>query len=112
MIVWSGLGFLVPAIAFGIWVIMNLMVDGIYGDGADAERVVASAIALLLAAPAIWFSGKALESPGRLVIDKETGEEMILNGPRHTLFFIPMKYWAFPAIAGGLFAIGVALFGS
>lgn len=111
MIVWSGLGFLVPAIAFAIWVIMNLMVDGIYGDGADAERVVASAIALLLSAPAIWFSGKALEGPGRLVIDKETGEEMILRR-RHTLFFIPMKYWAFPAIVGGLFAIGVALFGA
>lgn len=111
MIVWSGLGFLVPAIAFAIWVIMNLMVDGMYGDGADAERVVASAIALLLSAPAIWFSGKALEGPGRVVIDKETGEEMILR-PRHTLFFIPMKYWAFPAIAAGLFIIGVALFGA
>ncbi len=111
MIVWSGLGILVPAITFAIWVVMNLMVDGIYGDGADAERIVASAIALLLSAPAIWFSGKALEGPGRLVIDKETGEEMILRA-RHTLFFIPMKYWAFPAIAGGLFALGVALFGA
>lgn len=40
--------------------------------------------------------------PGRVLIDKETGEEEVLR-PRHSLFWIPVLYWwgADPAGAGG-----------
>ena len=35
---------------------------------------------------------------GRVVIDKETGKELVLS-TRHTLFWIPIKYWTFIIIA-------------
>lgn len=33
-------------------------------------------------------------SKERIVIDKETGQELVLS-ERHTLFWIPIKYWTF-----------------
>lgn len=54
----------------------------------------AQALSLWLAGAACWFMGRYLHSrPGRVLVDKVTGEEVIQR-PTHSLFFIKLEYWA------------------
>ncbi len=56
-----------------------------------------------MAAAAVWVLANHFENrPGRIVIDKQTGQEMTLDA-NHDLFFVPLRYW--PAI---LIVAGVA----
>ncbi|UHS56082.1 hypothetical protein [Agrobacterium vaccinii] len=106
MMIWSGQGYLVAAIVFGVSLLMNMVVDGIYGEGAYSTQPIWFPLALLVAAPFIWVLGTALQKNGdRVVIDKETGEELTINRSSHMFMFVPMKYWAFiaTAVAGVLF---------
>ena len=112
MIFWSGQGYLVAAIVFGASLIMNMIVDGIYGQGAYSAQPWWFPIALLIAAPLIWFLGAALQkNEDRIVIDKETGEELTINRSSHALFFVPMQYWAFIAVAVAALLLSKTAFG-
>lgn len=65
------------------------------------------ALGMMLAAAGVWGFHLLLarRSAGRTVVDKETGEEIVLR-PKHDLFFIPVKYWSFLLAAlGALFLI-------
>lgn len=92
---------------------MNLIVDGIYGDGAYGDHSWGIALALLMSSACIWFVGNALQNrSARVVIDKETGQELVIGRSNHSFFFIPMKYWAIPAFAGGIVILGKSLLGA
>ncbi len=41
-----------------------------------------------------YSAAKMLESDGKILIDPETGEEVLLKSS-HSLFFIPIKYWTY-----------------
>jgi hypothetical protein len=50
-------------------------------------------------------------NPSRVLIDKETGQEVTLRN-RSELFFVPMKYWGLLGIGAGVVAIIAGLFGA
>jgi F0F1-type ATP synthase assembly protein I len=94
MVIWSGWGILAlveAAIAFA----------GI--DGIGLKQPIAGLLSGVIAAAAIWFTGRRFNDPAkdRIVVDPATGEQIRLV-TRHTLFWIPMQWWAIPAILFGL----------
>jgi hypothetical protein len=74
---------------------MELLVRSIIGNENYYQQAIwPLALALVISGVISWFLGKRLNKPrGRTLIDKETGEEVILKNTRHRLFFIPMEYW-------------------
>ena len=105
MIIWSGLGFLVPVVAFATLLLTQAVADAVTGvEGYYSAHTGLQTTALLAAAVVLWFLGRYLNGkPGRRLIDEETGEAFVLR-PRHTLFWIRMEYWAV-ALAVLAFAI-------
>jgi len=86
MIIWKGFGILVPAIMFAAFVLAIPV--------SDTLGKYSLAISQLLAAGAIWWTGRTLNGkPGRLLQDPQTGEMVELKST-HSLFFIKMEYWA------------------
>lgn len=95
MIIWQGFGFLVAIIPFSLLLIFSLM-------GIDKNFKFADEITLLASAIVVWFVGRKLNSkPAKVLMDPQTNQEVILKN-KHTMFWIPMEYYAI------LFAIGAA----
>ncbi len=102
MIVWNGLGILVPIIAFLFFLVANLAADGLLGEGFYESHGWPKLAAALVGAVSIWFLGRYLNSRGtRTLIDEETGEKVVL-GNKHSLFFLKMEYWAFVLVGFGV----------
>jgi hypothetical protein len=94
IIVWRGLGWLVAVLVFGLSLIGNVTCDAIYGDGYYDHHKWPFAVSLLVAGASCWFLGLYLKRRSdRIVVDKATGQELVLNQSRHTLFFVPMHLW-------------------
>jgi hypothetical protein len=88
LIVWRGLGFLVPIIGFACALLTELAVDGIAGqDSFYTKQGWPILLAMAIAAAIIWPLGRALNRYDRNA---------------HSLFVLPMEYWALAC-----FAIGV-----
>ncbi len=106
MIIWSGFGGLVVVLAL-VGYGMGFAVGSGLSGGTGAGGSIGGAAGLLLGAAAIWFIGRRLNDPrrDRILVDPQTGESVALRR-RHTLFWIPMQWWA-PFLA--LIAV-VALF--
>ncbi|MHB8899947.1 MAG: hypothetical protein ACYC6Y_14465 [Thermoguttaceae bacterium] len=102
MIVWNGLGFLVAVIVFGCSLAFNFAFNVWLGEGYYDTHKWPFAISLLLSAIICWFLGSALRKRNsQTVIDKATGEEMVLDRSNHSLFFIPIHLWGpILAVAG------------
>ena len=94
MIIWRGLGFLVPVIVFANSLIANLITNAITGNETYwEEHHWPLALSLVVSAVICWFLGKYLDDrKGRILIDKETGEEVRVAAA-HELFFIKMYLW-------------------
>jgi hypothetical protein len=94
MIIWQGLGFLVAVIAFLCSLAANLISNAKMGDGYYDQHKWPLAVALIVSAILCWILGNALRKrSARIVIDKQTGQELAINRSNHTLFFIPMHWW-------------------
>ena len=103
MIVTTGYGFLailIPALLFGF----AAAVLGRHSDPSFAYLFAGTSAALCLA----WLGRKLNGKPARELIDAKTGERVLLK-QRHTLFWIPMEWWAIPTFALGT-AIAFALY--
>ncbi len=88
MIVWSGRGFLSV-------VVLAVVLFGLTSFLPKEQNNLSYAISLFVAAIFSWIMGKKWnESNQKSLIDKETGEEIILK-PNHSLFWIKMQYWGF-----------------
>ena len=100
MIIWNGLGILVPVIAFAILLLTQAVADAVTGvEGYYSAHSALQTAALLAAAAVIWFLGRYLNGkPGRRLVDRETGEEFVMR-PRHALFWVKMEYWAVVLVA-------------
>lgn len=85
MLIWSGLGFL-PVIFF--IAIGFAFTSGNGGDISDSTLAYILMLTGIATAVLGWWLHKR---PARTVIDKETGEEMVLRRS-HSLFFIPLTY--------------------
>ena len=107
MLVWQGWGILVVGIAFAMIVVVSAIWTAVFGESSvNTNYPMILGIALLLSAPIIYLLGNRLEArPGRTMIDKETGQEVVLRGA-HTLFFVRLRYWAWiSAILGVVLVI-------
>jgi hypothetical protein len=89
MVVWRGIGCAAAFIGFFIFLGVALFVGEDYWESHHWPMLVAGGISLAV----IWFLGRYLNTrPGRTVIDKATGKELVLR-TRHDLFFIPFEWW-------------------
>ena len=106
MIIWSGFGFLIAVFVFGAALLCNWTFDAVLGTGYYSAHQWTVGVALLIAAAPSWVAGNLLRKrTARTVIDKASGQEMLLDEANHRLFFIPMHYWG-----GILVAIGAVMF--
>jgi hypothetical protein len=94
MIIWDGKGWLVAAIVFALLVGSEFGSEAIFADTSYYQtHMWPRAAALILAAVIVWFVATWLQRAGsRTVIDKATGQEMVLGG-NDALFFIPVRFW-------------------
>jgi hypothetical protein len=95
ILIHRGLGYLVFVILFVVSLAANVIVNAAYGDRYYDNHKWPLFLSLILSAIIIWFVGRHLRKRSdRVVIDKQTGEEMIVNMSTHDLFFIRMEYWS------------------
>jgi hypothetical protein len=93
MIIWSGFGILVFVFAFGCSLVMNLLMNPLFGDEYFETHAWPLSLALVVAGALSWIVGNALNGRrSKMLIEKETGREIVLR-PNHTLFFVKMQYW-------------------
>lgn len=89
MLIWSGLGILVYVIGLVCYFGMNAIVGEQYMDSHGWPKSVALFVsAILVTGLGLYLRRK----PGRVMIDKATGQEMTLKS-EHTTLFIPVIYW-------------------
>lgn len=92
-LIWQGLGFLVVILPLAVLLVMSLL-----GALVNLSNMATIVLALILSAAAVFYLGKRFNSrPGRILVDPNTQESVELR-KRHTLFWIPMQYWAFPIL--------------
>ena len=106
MIVWTGHGYFVAVLVFGMSLVMEFVTENIFQDeNYYQQQAWPLAVALTIAGAISYFIGVRLNRRGeRRLIDPETNEEVVLAGSSHTLFFIKMHWWApilFAAAAAG-----------
>ena len=108
MIIWRGFGWAVVAITFAVLVSTELGVERQFADEQYYQtHGWPKLFALAVSAAFVWLLSAYLKGrPGRVVIDKATGEELTL-GKDHDLFFIPVRYWPILLVALG---VGFLLF--
>ncbi|HEY4416167.1 MAG TPA: hypothetical protein VGO57_10780 [Verrucomicrobiae bacterium] len=93
-IIWTGKGYLVFVIVFVGSLLANFITDSKMGAGYYDHHKWPLAISLLVSALICGSLGDYLRKrSGRVVIDKETGRELVINESRPTLFWIPMHWW-------------------
>lgn len=95
MIVWQGFGFLAVLIPIALAVLLSI---------ADPSNslVYGNSTMLALSAAAVWAVGKKLNgAPGRLLIDPVNRQPVLLKN-KHTLFWIPMEWFALAWGAGAV----------
>lgn len=103
MILWSGKGYLVIVMALAAILAVNLATDYVlFQPGYYKATGWPKLMGLCLAALPTWWLGVHLNrAKGKVLIDPETGREVILPN-NHSLFFLPMQYWAFVLVAFGI----------
>jgi hypothetical protein len=116
MIIWSGWGILVivflGAALLGDVTLVSLVAGAMGHAAPDVPPLIARLVGFLPwvgAAAAAWFMGRKVNTKTeKVLIDPETNEPVMLRtGGGHSLFFIPMQYWAFIFLVIGVLAIGV-----
>lgn len=94
MIIWNGFGYLVAVFVFGAALLSNLVFDAAWGSGYYSAHKWTVGVAMFIAAALSWVVGGQLRNrTAQTVIDKATGQEMVLDRATHRLFFIPMHSW-------------------
>ncbi len=102
-LIWQGLGFLVVIVPLLCVLVMSFLSAAV-----NLSNLAAVVAALFMSAAAVFYLGRHLNSrPGRTLVDPATGQSVELR-KRHTLFWIPMQYWAFPLLlVAGIASMGL-----
>ncbi|MGE5516172.1 MAG: hypothetical protein ACM31D_10165 [Bacteroidota bacterium] len=102
MVIWQGLGILIPFVVVLMTQGLVALAEKLGGPGAYNANPLWGVAAMGLSALVVTALGIYLRRRGaRVVVDKETGQELVLRS-RHTLFFIPMEYWGAILVVGGI----------
>jgi hypothetical protein len=96
MVIWQGRGG-ITALFIVVSIIFVTLLNDWTGHRVP-DWVTYFAMAIPAAAANALFVVPYAQTDRRVVIDKETGNEMELRGS-HTLFWIPVKYWTFIILA-------------
>jgi hypothetical protein len=108
MIIWSRFGI----VALVIPIILILMAQSVVPPWSDHDpdsvkraKSAGFTFGALFSAAVLWPLGRGMNmTERRKLIDPKTGEMVEMEyGGGHTLFFIPIQYWAFIWIAIGLY---------
>lgn len=104
MIIWKGWGILLIAIGVVFLLLTEVVVEAAIGNDAYFQEATwPMFLALVLSAAVIWPLGRWLNRPsGRVLVDRETGEEVMVGGGDHSFFFIKLQYWAPILVVMGL----------
>jgi hypothetical protein len=106
VIVWSGRGVAAFAFAAGSFLIGGLL-GGLFHTASAGTAL--SGLGLVIGGLLTWRFGKKWNSePGRTLVDPATSQTVTLR-PSHTLFFVPMQWWAVPMVGGGALMVLVGL---
>lgn len=86
MIVWSGRGFVsVLVLIVALFASMSILPK----ERSDYAFVIATSVAAIFS----WYFGNKWNNKnGRIVIDEQTGQRIVLKN-NHSLFWINMEYW-------------------
>jgi len=103
MIIWRGVGFLVAMIGIASLALAEVISERITGDGQFYQHHGWVALIAMLVAAALTYGlhRLLLLEKGRVVVDKETGQEIVLR-PKHSLFFVPVQLWSVIFVVFGL----------
>lgn len=101
MIVWSGWGILIIVFAIIGVLVGQFAVTAISGQGPVGEVPEAAiTLGLVLTAGQTFLFTKWREGgPSRTFIDEATGQRIEVRNTAGSLFFIPMRYWTWIALA-------------
>lgn len=112
MIIWSGWGILVvPITLLAGGTVFAVIAALLTAAGLERLSGFGLAAGLLAAAAANWWAGRRLNGgTGRVLLDPATGQHVVLRRT-HSLFFIPMQWWAVPLAVAGGFMLLASLFG-
>lgn len=100
MIIWRGYGWLIPVIVFLAFLCAQLGVERILGEGYYGENEWPKYAAIAVSTVLIAALGHRFNYVKRgVIIDEETGESR--KSSSHTLFFIPIEFWAVIVLVGG-----------
>jgi hypothetical protein len=103
MIIWSGLGILIPVVAI-LGIIAGTVVTGALG-----HPVIGPGFGLILAAVGNWGLWKMIyPKQPKILLDPATGHQVVMT-PKHGLFFIPARAWTWIL---GILAVPVMLLGA
>ena len=103
MIIWSGLGILIPIIAI-IGIVVGTVISSILGHPA-----IGPGFGLVLAAAGNWGLWKLVyPKQPKVMLDTTTGQQVVVK-PSHGLFFIPAKIWTWLL---GILAVPVLVLGA
>ena len=103
IIVWRGWGIIVP-LAVLVGFALSAGVTSLFGgEGTLGMQALTATVAGLSSAGVVWFASKKLEErPGRVFIDKATGQEIKVGASAGSFFFIPTRYWTYILLTIGL----------
>jgi hypothetical protein len=99
LIIWRGYGWLVPVVVFAAFILSQLSVDAMYGEGYYKANSWPKHMGTISGAILVGALGYFLNHVRRTyLVDEETGE-LAGKAPSHSLFFIPIEYWSIITLA-------------
>ena len=104
MFIWSGRGGLIILIYFFIASIFQITCDTINGKEYWNNNHWVLGSAFLLTAVCVYFLNLKTDTKSRDFLDEKTGERFAYK-PKHTLFFIPIKWWSHILASIGIYFI-------
>ncbi len=93
LVIWRGFGWLIPVIVFGTFLLSQIALNSIYGEGFYKANEWPKIVVIVFSSLLIASLGYLLNYKKRqVIIDEESGKKK--KSPAHSLFFIPVEAWA------------------
>ncbi len=101
MIVWSGFGFLALLLPVVTIFVTAAVANVTGGPLYSTLHHWPGAVGAILGGALVYLASMKLDTPGRTLVDPATGQAVVLRR-RHTLFWIPLRFWAIIIAVAGL----------
>ncbi len=110
LIIWKGAGIVVLLLGILVCLALNILCAAVFHQNDYFQNHLwAWVTSLWITGALCWPIGRYLHAkPGRVLIDKATGQEITIK-PEHHLMFIKVEYWAFIFLAIGLVVLIINL---